>query len=210
MWDWIEIVGYVGTTLTIAAWSMRNCLHLRLAGAGSSLAFLSYGLLSASYPIVVTELILLPLNLWRLAQLRRETRQVPMVAANVAAERGWFLAHAPVCRIDGCDRLIQQGAAVTHVHLVVSGHVAATGGTRLAPGSFIGLEAVFADGPACYGARILGHAEIASLSLDEARRLFARCPGFAWNLGRACMGHPASAGPVPPVAVAVPTIRRAA
>lgn len=210
MWDWIEFIGYLGTTLTIAAWSMRNCLHLRIAGAGSSIAFLAYGALSASYPIMLTELILLPLNLWRLAQLRRGDARDRVIIGDVARERAWFLRHARSRRIGADCRLAERGAATTGLHLVISGRVVAESGRRLPSGSFIGLDAVFAGGDASGTVRAAGGAEIASLSLADARRLFRACPDFAWHLSIAALGDPPSATSRPADPADTPAIPLAA
>lgn len=72
--DWIEWIGFMGTGLTLAAWGMRGAVALRVTGLASSVAFLSYGLLSGSLPVVVTELLLFPLNGFRLWQHLRESR----------------------------------------------------------------------------------------------------------------------------------------
>lgn len=75
MLDWIEWVGFAGTGLTLAAWGMKGPVALRVTGLASSVAFLSYGLLSGSLPVVVTEMLLMPLNGWRLHQHLRDTRR---------------------------------------------------------------------------------------------------------------------------------------
>lgn len=74
--DWVEIVGFVGTGLTFAAWGMRGAVALRTFGIASSVAFLSFGLLSETWPVVATELVLLPLNSFRLWQLLAERRSL--------------------------------------------------------------------------------------------------------------------------------------
>jgi CRP/FNR family transcriptional regulator, cyclic AMP receptor protein len=80
MLDPVELVGYAGTTLTITAYAMRDSVRLRLAGIGSSVAFLAYGVLSGSWPVVATELILLPLNSYRLFELLRPQTTTPPVS----------------------------------------------------------------------------------------------------------------------------------
>jgi hypothetical protein len=67
--DWIEVVGYAGTGLTIVAYGVKNIIPLRIAGILSSLAFLCYGLLTHSYPLVLMEVTLLPINTFRLLEL---------------------------------------------------------------------------------------------------------------------------------------------
>lgn len=70
--NWVEAIGYAGTGLTVLAYGMRTLIPLRIAGILSSLAFLTYGLLTQSYPLVLMEAILLPINLYRLLELRTD------------------------------------------------------------------------------------------------------------------------------------------
>ena len=69
--NWIELVGYAGTTATVATYSMRTIVPLRVAGILSSLFFISYALIVGIFPMLVTELIILPINAWRLYQVLR-------------------------------------------------------------------------------------------------------------------------------------------
>lgn len=73
--DWIEAVGYAGTGFTIVAYGVKNIIPLRIAGILSSVAFLIYGLLSQSYPLVLMEAVLLPINSFRLLELLAARRQ---------------------------------------------------------------------------------------------------------------------------------------
>jgi hypothetical protein len=73
--NWIEAVGYAGTGFTILGYGMRNLIPLRIAGILSSLAFLTYGMLTHSYPLVLMEVLLLPINTYRLLELRTNRRR---------------------------------------------------------------------------------------------------------------------------------------
>jgi hypothetical protein len=53
---------------------------LRLAGLGSNVFFIAYGGLSIAYPVLILHVCLIPLNLWRL----REIRQVPAPALGLS------------------------------------------------------------------------------------------------------------------------------
>ncbi len=67
-------MGFAGTGFTIVAYGMRRLIPLRIAAILSSLAFLIYGLLTQSYPLLVMEIILLPINSYRLAEIFLEQR----------------------------------------------------------------------------------------------------------------------------------------
>jgi energy-converting hydrogenase Eha subunit E len=71
---WIEAIGFFGTACAIAADAMRRMLPLRIAAVLSSLFFLAYGVLIGSMPMIAMELILLPINSFRLLELIRDRR----------------------------------------------------------------------------------------------------------------------------------------
>jgi hypothetical protein len=63
--DYVEVVG---SALTVAAWGRKEAVENRAFGIGSSIAFLGIGPLLETRPMVDTELVLLPLNSFRLWQ----------------------------------------------------------------------------------------------------------------------------------------------
>jgi CRP/FNR family transcriptional regulator, cyclic AMP receptor protein len=74
--QWMEVFGYLGALLTLTTFSMKTMLHLRMAGIAANVAFILYGVTGTVYPVLVLHLILLPLNIVRLQQLRRLVRDL--------------------------------------------------------------------------------------------------------------------------------------
>lgn len=81
---WIEAVGYAGTGFTILAYGAKHLIPLRIMAILSSLAFLTYGLLTQSYPLVLMEVVLLPINTFRLQELLASRRRSGAVAPHRA------------------------------------------------------------------------------------------------------------------------------
>lgn len=73
--DWVETVGYAGTLFTICAYGAKYLVPLRILAIMSSISFLTYGLLAESYPLVVMEVVLLPINSFRLYELLADRRR---------------------------------------------------------------------------------------------------------------------------------------
>jgi hypothetical protein len=73
-----DIIGFVASGLVLATFAMKDMRRLRATAILSNLAFIAYGLLFGLLPILLLHLVLLPLNLFRLAQ---ESRPVPGSAA---------------------------------------------------------------------------------------------------------------------------------
>lgn len=64
-----DTVGYVGSGLVLAAFAMKDIVRLRLVAICSNLVFLAYGVSLGLTPIWVLHAILLPMNVWRLAEV---------------------------------------------------------------------------------------------------------------------------------------------
>src|SRR5213075_1752359 len=73
---WIELIGFGGTAMTVASYSMRTIIPLRIAGIASSFFFIAYGVMISSWPMLLMEFTILPLNIVRLLQLMRLLKQV--------------------------------------------------------------------------------------------------------------------------------------
>jgi hypothetical protein len=77
----IEAIGFLGTILTIGSYAMKSMVPLRVTALLSSVSFLAYGLVIQSYPVILMEIILLPLNTLRLRQaMRRFDTSAPAAA----------------------------------------------------------------------------------------------------------------------------------
>lgn len=68
---WREAVGYLASSLVLAAFCVREMLPLRILAIASNLAFMSYGWVADVRPVLLLHLVLLPTNLLRLWQLLR-------------------------------------------------------------------------------------------------------------------------------------------
>lgn len=139
--DWIELIGYAGTALTVIAYAMRSSIRLRIAGILSSLAFLVYGALTQSYPIMLMEMVLLPLNLWRLMQMLRLVRAVAPPAA-APGYLSWLLPHMLRVQLRPGAPVFAAGDKADRLLVVIEGEVAWRG-RRYGPGDIIGGSDLF-------------------------------------------------------------------
>jgi len=74
---WREAVGYLASSLVLAAFCVRDMVPLRALAIGSNLAFITYGWRAELRPVLLLHLVLLPTNIIRLSQLLRERRPAP-------------------------------------------------------------------------------------------------------------------------------------
>lgn len=67
----IELIGYVASFLVFATFYVKNILTLRLIAISSNVAFILYALGSDLHPIFLLHSLLLPLNLYRIFELKK-------------------------------------------------------------------------------------------------------------------------------------------
>lgn len=73
---YVDLVGWVASGFTLAAYSMRTMLPLRVAAIGANLTFASYGWLVDILPMLVLHVVLLPFNIYHLVQILRTGRDI--------------------------------------------------------------------------------------------------------------------------------------
>ncbi|MER8400025.1 cyclic nucleotide-binding protein [Mesorhizobium sp. M1348] len=69
---WTETIGFLGSFSTVLTYSMKAMLWLHITAVLSCLCF-AYGALIGSLSLSLLELILLPINAWRLFELFHQT-----------------------------------------------------------------------------------------------------------------------------------------
>jgi hypothetical protein len=65
-----DLVGYAASAAVLATFCMTSMLYLRLVALGSNLLFILFGSMAHIHPVLLLHLVLLPVNIGRLMQLR--------------------------------------------------------------------------------------------------------------------------------------------
>ncbi len=117
---WIEGIGYVGVALTVATYSMRRMMPLRIVGICANVFFILYGILAGVYPQLLLHGILLPLNTWRLVEMRRLTQQVASAASgNLSMD--WLKPFMTRREVRKGDVIFQKGEPSTEMFFTLAG-----------------------------------------------------------------------------------------
>jgi len=66
----VDGTGFAAASLVLATFCMRSMNALRWVAIASNVAFIVYGYLGGLAPVLLLHVLLLPVNLYRLAQLR--------------------------------------------------------------------------------------------------------------------------------------------
>ena len=79
-----EPIGYLASLLVLATFSMRDMVSLRVVAIASNIAFIAYGALAEISPVLLLHVVLLPVNMLRLAESVRSVLRCRVEAANGA------------------------------------------------------------------------------------------------------------------------------
>jgi len=82
-----EPIGYLASLLVLATFCMRDMVSLRVVAIASNFAFIAYGSLAGISPVLLLHVVLLPVNLLRLAESVRSVLRRRAEAANCATGR---------------------------------------------------------------------------------------------------------------------------
>jgi hypothetical protein len=73
--NWVDLLGYIASASVLATFCMSTIVSLRTVAICSNILFATFGALAHVYPVLVLHLILLPVNVFRLAQALSATSQ---------------------------------------------------------------------------------------------------------------------------------------
>lgn len=75
----IDIVGYIASILVFATFYVKKILTLRYIAMGSNVAFIFYGFQGGLYPIFILHSLLLPLNIYRIIQIKKTEQRFSQI-----------------------------------------------------------------------------------------------------------------------------------
>lgn len=77
--DWQELIGYIASALVVTSLAMTSVVRLRMFSLAGSIAFVTYGSLIGSIPIMITNTAIAGLNIWFLSRELRGHRDLGAV-----------------------------------------------------------------------------------------------------------------------------------
>ncbi|MDN3922414.1 Crp/Fnr family transcriptional regulator [Roseateles violae] len=178
-----EIFGYLGALLTLATFSMKTMLRLRIAGIAANFAFISYGALGHVYPVLLLHLTLLPLNIWRLRQLLRLTSELRGASIQgVPASLEWLqpFSHRRLMRAG--ETLFRLGDEGKEMVFVLDGRFRAVeADVPLGKGEFIGELGLVSPSHRRTQTVVCDEdGTLLLISYDEVRQLYFQNPRFGF------------------------------
>jgi CRP/FNR family transcriptional regulator, cyclic AMP receptor protein len=177
----IELLGYLGALLTLATFSMKTMLHLRIAGIVANFAFVAYGALGSVYPVLLLHLVLLPLNAWRLHQLLRLTREIREASAH-GLSVDWLKPYTRCKAVHAGQMLFRRGDVASEVLFVLNGRFRAVeADVVLARGEVFGeLGLISRDHRRTQTVVCEQDGALLQITYDEVRQLYFQNPKFGF------------------------------
>jgi CRP/FNR family transcriptional regulator, cyclic AMP receptor protein len=141
--NWIELSGYLAAALVFLTFYMKTMIPLRVVGILSNVAFMIYGFDGRLYPVLILHAVLLPLNCFRLIEMRALIQKV-RAASHGDLSMEWLV---PMMRRRQCQNgevLFRRGDPAKEFYLIFSGTVRLLDvGLELGPGAVLGEIGIF-------------------------------------------------------------------
>lgn len=180
---WIEGIGYAGVLLTVATYSMRRMIPLRIVGISANVVFIFYGVLAEVQPQLILHAILLPLNTWRLIEMQRLTKKVAS-AAKGELSMDWLRPFMTRRKVNRGDFIFRKSDPAAEMFFTLSGryrlpeiHVS------LGEGELIGeMGLVSSDNQRICSFECIQDGELLSVRYSRVLELYYQNPHFGFYL----------------------------
>ena len=102
---------------------VKTMIPLRWLAIGSNIGFVAYGAIHPSYPMLLLHAALLPINLYRLAEMVRLTRRVAAVRAEGELSGVWLKPYMRSKKLRAGTVLFKQGDLGDRLYLLAEGRI---------------------------------------------------------------------------------------
>ncbi len=179
-----EIFGYVASGLVLATFTMRTMIPLRILGIASNVAFILYGYLDGLVPVVTLHAILLPLNIYRLAEMRRLVREVRQAAGSEASSLAWLLPFMHAVSRESGETLFRKDDDADAMYLLTDGRIRLSEfNVDIQPGEVVGEIGLFSpQGTRTATAVCVDECRLQCITRDRVRELALQNPRFGFFL----------------------------
>lgn len=175
-----DLIGYLASGLAFCTFYLKTMIRLRVVALASNVVFIIYGEMGHLLPIMVLHALLLPLNAWRLIEVKQLIRKVRASAQTGMSTPELIVPYLrSVWRFKG-EPLFRKGDPADSVYYLFEGSVRLTDKNIIVPqGQMIGVNGIFSlehrrtDTAIC-----LSDVELGVISKDKILELFYQSPDF--------------------------------
>jgi CRP-like cAMP-binding protein len=185
-----ELFGIAAAAASLYAAHAKTIIPLRAAAIVANVLAMAYSYSHGTYPTLVLNALLLPLNAWRLYQMIRLIRDIDTaLETDMSAE--WLLKYMRPKRYKAGDIMMQRGEYATEAFYIVSGEVEIVeiGLTRGA-GTLLGEIGLFTpNGKRIMTVRCRTDVQAATIGYDQIKELYFQNPQFGFRLLHLIVGR---------------------
>jgi Cyclic nucleotide-binding domain len=174
-----QVLAYLGVGLSAVQMWMKTMIPLRAVAIVTNFLFLGYAVLAGVWPTLVLNCILLPLNLYRLHEMRALIRKVER-ARGTEIDMTWLRPFMTRRHIKVGETLFRKGDVAEAMYLVDSGQfVLSEINMEVPPGTVVGeLGLLSPDGRRTQSLVCRESGDVQSLSYDRFEELYFQNPEF--------------------------------
>jgi hypothetical protein len=168
-----------GIVLTVVQYWMKTMIPLRVVGIVTNVLFLIYAGLAGIWPTIVLNCIVLPLNLYRVHEMRQLIRRTQR-AARSDLDMTWLQPFMSRRKTRKGQVIFRKGDIAEAMYLVVSGRYTLQEiGITLEPGAVVGeLGLLSPDGVRTATLISVDDGEVLSLAYEKFEELYYQNPEF--------------------------------
>src|SRR5688572_1789034 len=182
---WIEILGYIGSALMFSTFYMKTMIPLRVTGIAANCFMIVYTSIAGIYPVLILQSALLPLNIYRLIQMRRLIDRVKKAARGDFKLDSLipFMRHQPAKK---GTTLFKVGEPADKLYLIQSGSVRLVQIDRMVgPGNLIGEIGILSPQSIRTATAVCAEdSDLYSITQDQVLQLYYQDPQFGFFLVR--------------------------
>jgi hypothetical protein len=168
-----------GIVLTVVQYWMKTMIPLRVVGIVTNVLFLVYASIAGIWPTIVLNCIVLPLNLYRVHEMRQLIRRTQR-AARSDLDMTWLQPFMTRRRTKKGQVLFRKGDIAEAMYLIVSGKFQLQEiGIALEPGAVVGeLGLLSPEGLRTATLISIDDGEVLSLAYEKFEELYYQNPEF--------------------------------
>jgi CRP/FNR family transcriptional regulator, cyclic AMP receptor protein len=178
-----DLIGYVGAVLIFFTFYMKTMIPLRTIAICSNCAMILYGFSVKIYPVFVLHLVLLPLNITMLIQMKKLIKNVREASKGEISMK-WLLPYMKKESYNTGDYIFKIQEKAEYLFFIQKGKVNLPElGTEINEGELIGEIGIFSPSrERTASAKCLDDAIVYSIPYDKVLQLYYQNPKFGFLL----------------------------
>lgn len=188
---WVDVIGYAGAVVVVATFCMTTMLYLRVAALASNVLMFAFGFFTGMHPTMLVNLVLLPLNAFKLLQVLKLIGKV----SEPASQDGLSFANLkPLMtrrRLPAGTTLIRKGDVADKLFYLDRGQLVIPQLNKtLEAGAVVGEIGVFSANKRRMATVVcLTDCELYELTESRTKELYFQNPGFGYAVMQLIIGR---------------------